>query len=229
MIADAVEWIRTHCKFKPRIFVATTPGFLEHAKEGKFVHRLVDNLKHGYGMGNYVWVREFTKMGFPHWHFVADIDQFDPVKLSLSWSKYFGSDSKASIRVGSKKDKEGKRSYWIKSQRKCWYLTKYLGKSVGAKEEKKKFRTFAISQEARRESEPLVFEANVHHTYSNTLRRTFTLEADNPNFGVEGVPHTFDPHSYGWKWTGYGQTYSGFPKKNPRIQQTNTENAENAV
>lgn len=211
-IADAVEWIRTNCTYKPRIFVATTPGFLDHAKEGSYIAKLCHNLRNGYDMRNYVWVREFTGNGFPHFHFVADVDKFDPVKLSLYWSRLFGSEAKNSIRVGTRPDKNGKRHYWIKGPRMAYYMTKYIGKGLGDLEKKeKRLRTFAISQQARRESQPLIYEAEIHRMYNNTLARTFTLSEDNYHFGTN-VPHTFNPYSYRWKWTGHGQTYSGFPR-----------------
>lgn len=222
-IADAVEWIRTHCTFKPRIFVATTPGFLDHAKEGKFISKLVHNLKNGWGMINYVWVREFTGNGFPHFHFVADVDQFDAVKLSVTWSRYFGSDAKNSIRVGTKPN--GRRKYWIDNKRMSWYMTKYIGKGVGdteknkSGEQKYRFRTFAISQEAREKSQPLTYVAELQHTYRNTLHRSFVLSENDPHYSEAEYPHTFNPHGYRWKWTGNGQTYTGFPKQDRKKSQ----------
>jgi len=110
-IADAVEWIRQNSKYKPRIFVATTPGFIDPPEEGRTISKLIDNLKKTYGLQEYVWVRELTKRGYPHYHFVGDIDKFDPVKLSLYWSSLFGVDSKNSIRVGSKPTQGRKRVF----------------------------------------------------------------------------------------------------------------------
>lgn len=217
-IADAVEWIRQNSQFKPRIFVATTPGFLDHPAEGRFIQKLVHNLKNGYGMTNYVWVRELTGNGYPHFHFVADVDKFDPVKLSLYWSGLFDSDAKNSIRLGTKPDKSGHRRYWINSQRMAWYMTKYLGKSFGESEKKsrKTFRTFAISQQAKKESEPLVYEGRVYNLYNGLHSREFHLSgdqldrlADTP----EKMPAvTVDARNYRWKWTGHGRSYTGFLK-----------------
>lgn len=107
-----------------------------------------------------------------------------------------------------------------------WYMCKYIGKSINASEQKRKFRTFAISEEARRESQPLMYEAELHHMYNNTLSRTFDLSEDNYHYGTENIPHTFNPYSYSWKWTGHGQTYSGFPKNNRSNSQRNAVNAE---
>ncbi len=214
-IADATEWIRRNSTYKPRIFVATSPGFVDHASEASLVSRLVHNLRNGYGCKNYLWVREFTSQGFPHFHFIADIDQFDPVSLSLYWSGLFGSDAKNSIRLGTAPRKNGKRDFWVKSERQAWYLTKYLGKSIadcekGAIKGKRSFRTFAISQEAAKASEPLIYEARITKLFTGLHQRTFELQDD---FIEPGVPYLFNTKSKSWKWTGHGQTYIGRPKE----------------
>jgi hypothetical protein len=222
-IADAVEWIRRNSKYKPRIFVATTPGFLDHAKEGKFISQLVHNLKNGYGMENYVWVRELTENGYPHFHFVADIDKINPVDISVYWSSLFGSGARNSIRFGSKPDAKGRRLFWIKNPRMCWYLTKYIGKSIGDAERsgnKKSFRTFAISQEARKKSQPVVYHSYAVEHYGGFRSREFTLPLDT----VEELltihenslpPTSLNPRLFSWRWTGHGQTFIGFRKLKP--------------
>lgn len=210
-IADAVEWIRQNSKFKPRIFVATTPGFLDHAKEGKFISQLVHNLKNGYGMSNYVWVRELTGNGYPHFHFVADCPQFDAVDLSVYWSGLLGESAKNSIRLGTKPDKTGKRRYWVSGKRMCWYLTKYIGKSIGESERKQRrnFRTFAISQEARQKSQPLLYNSVAALNYDNKWDRHFVLNDDQVE---EHLPYHINPRHFSWRWTGHGQTHIGFKK-----------------
>jgi hypothetical protein len=225
-IADAVEWIRINSKYKPRIFVCTTPGFLDHAKEGKLISQFVHNFKKTYGMQNYVWVRELTQNGYPHFHFVADVDKFDPVAASLYWSGLFGVEGKNgrySIRCGTKPDKYGRRNFWIKSQRMCWYLTKYIGKSIGDAErsQRRKFRTFAISQEARERSQPLLYQSRIAELYDGRHTREFTLCDEQTEYIAENFetlkhipPTIIDPKSFGWKWTGHGQTYIGFKKQN---------------
>lgn len=228
-IADAVEWIRLNSRYKPRIFVATTPGFLDHAKEGKFISQLVHNLKNGYGMSNYVWVRELTENGYPHFHFVADIDRFDAVQASVYWSSLFGSHAKNSIRVGTKPDRNNRRRFWIENARMCWYLTKYIGKSVGDSEkskgrERSKFRTFAVSQEAREKSQPLVYHSYLTENYNGLRDRIFELPLDTVADYIDREdrlrdpvpPTSINPRQFSWRWTGHGQTFIGFKKNSDK-------------
>lgn len=214
-ITDAVEWIRQNSRYKPRIFVATTPGFIDHAAEGNYIQKLVHNLKNGYGMENYVWVRELTKHGYPHWHFVADIDKFDAVRLSRYWSGLFGSGAGNSIRLGTRPDKNGKRRFWIATARTSWYLSKYLGKAIGDCEkprsgQRSAFRTFGISQEAGKRSKPLVYHSRVAELYNGLHQREFYLPSENMD---EGLPATVNPLSFSWRWTGHGQTFCGILKE----------------
>jgi hypothetical protein len=208
-IADGVEWIRRNSRFKPRIWVMTTPGYIEAAREGSLIKELTANLRNGYGMGEYVWVRELTKKGFPHFHFVGDIDQFDPVKLSLYWSGLFGKTAKNSVRLGTRPDKNGRRKFWVNSAKMAWYMSKYIGKDLEkpAGMKRRPYRTFAISQRARRESQPLLYVGQLSDTWRGLKERQFTLSDEQVE---EGLPQTVNPHNYRWKWTGHGQTYCGF-------------------
>lgn len=158
-IADATEWLRLHQKKdnKAMIFCLTSPGFVSMANTPRFISRFVDNMKTNYGMRDYVWVRELTKRGFPHFHFIAHWNNpqwfFDcsecgaPMvdkectacycklsrinQLSVYWSSLFGSDSINSIRLGSYHPKTKKRSYFVSHPKQCHYLTKYIGKNIG--------------------------------------------------------------------------------------------------
>jgi len=179
-------------------------------------------------MHDYVWVRELTQNGYPHFHFVADINHFNPVELSLYWSGLFNSTARNSIRVGSAPNKQGKRKYWIANQRMAWYLTKYLGKSIGDAERgmgRRGFRTFAISQNARKQSQPLVYHSYLTETIQGFRDRTFELPMDS----IEGYldqgnllpPTSINPRHWSWRWTGHGQTYCGIPQKNLRKLQRN--------
>lgn len=217
-IADAVEWIRRNSRYKPRIFVATCPGHIDEPLEGKFIQKLVNNLKKGYGMREYVWVRELTKSGLPHFHFVADVPQFDAVKLSQRWSSYFGKDAKNSIRVGSKPPN---RKFYIASSRGAWYLTKYLGKTIGKnsgplgehKQPRRKYRTFAISELAGKMSQPQVFTKTlVPQSADDYIKAGYKWRPPQIRYIDYTTGEEFNPHVISWRWTGHGQAYSGFRK-----------------
>lgn len=175
-IADAVARLqqvaRPDCR--PIIFVATSPGFVDRANEPKFISKLVHNLRNGYKMERYIWVREFTGNGFPHFHFVAMIPlkkrknysiqgtpvPFSPVDLSVYWSGLFGSDAKNSIRVGSKPKPGQKRLIYLSnSRRKAWYLSKYIGKSRSDDEKRTgaKIKAFHMDEKTSKEIEPDLF------------------------------------------------------------------------
>lgn len=222
-IADACEYLRLHSEHKPIIFVATSPGFTNAASENSLISKLTKNLTNGYACANYVWVREFTKAGYPHFHFVADMPDFDVVKLSLYWSSLFGSDSKASIRLGTAPDKNGKRKYYLTQvgRRGAWYLTKYLGKDIGKGKPGTKvdtladlsparsFRRFHVSKSLAELSQPLIYGEEITTLMTGLHQRDFTLSND---MIEEGIPYYFNAKKYRWKWTGHGQTYIGAPR-----------------
>lgn len=186
-IADACEYMRVKPTHKPIIFVATSPGFTNLASERTLIKNLTHNLRNGYECKNYVWVREYTKNGFPHFHFVADMPDFDVTRLSKYWSGLFGSDATNSIRLGTaprcdvcgaklkRKNQScykpecqgaGKVEYYLKGKRMAWYMTKYLAKSIGKKElaplePRRSFRTFAVSKELTQLSLPTEFKSKM--------------------------------------------------------------------
>lgn len=148
-IADACEWLRLNQNKdrKALIFCLTSPGYTSLANQPKFISAFFDNMRKNYGMGDYVWVREMTKKGYPHFHVVAHwhpakwflVDKQDapglPVykmitELSKYWSSLFNSDSVNSIRLGSYH--QNKRvSFYINNEKQAWYLAKYIGKDIG--------------------------------------------------------------------------------------------------
>lgn len=227
-IADACEYMRVNSTYKPRIFVATTPGFIDHSNESKIIKSFTNNLRNGYDCKGYVWVREFTQAGFPHWHFVADIPEFNPVSLSLYWSGLFDSDAKNSIRLGTAPRANGKRDFYLKGSRMSWYMTKYLGKSIGKEEtgaiNRRSFRSFAISQELAKNSAPLLFEEHITRlqTYNPETscwkpfsQRQFLLNEEQAEnfYDLERSPPVFDTKTKRWSWTGHGNTFIGRPKQ----------------
>lgn len=146
-IVDACEYLRLNARKTPGraaiILTLTSPGFVSAADEPRFLKRFFDNLKKNYDLGDYVWVREYTKAGYPHFHCVADWHShrwyfgLHPgtlrrriAHLSIYWSGLFGRHSDNSVWVGSRPDKQGKRLYELRDRRHAWYLTKYLGKDI---------------------------------------------------------------------------------------------------
>lgn len=144
-ICDASELIRLRNKGNPNrcalILTLTSPGYTSQADEPLFVSAFFENMKKNYGLKDYLWVREYTKAGFPHFHVIADwyrakyFFDIDPGKsrnriamLSLYWSSLFGSASYNSIWLGGYW--YDKRIYELRTQAQCRYLTKYMGKEV---------------------------------------------------------------------------------------------------
>ena len=239
-IADGVAYLQSIARpeCKPLIFVATSPGFVDRANEPRFISKLVHNLKNGYGMENYLWVREFTGAGFPHFHFVANIPlpkkpfvvqgtplPFNPVRLSQTWSGYFGSDAKNSIRVGSKPNKYGKRMLYLSAnRRKAWYLAKYIGKSRSADEIRTgaKLKSFHMDEKTSAAIEPQLFQSK----YLTEMKVTAIWNAQRRCFedDVREIPtgerifedangNLFTPHNINWRSVGH-DVFVGFESEN---------------
>lgn len=196
-IADACEYMRVQPVHKPIIFVATSPGFTDLASERSLIKSFTHNLRNGYECKNYVWVREFTEQGYPHFHFVADMPDCDMRALSLYWSGLFGSTARNSIRFGTApkcsrcgtklKQKNqpcyktgcngfGRVEYYLTKKKMAWYMTKYLTKAIGSSERralkgKRSFRTFAVSQELTRLSAPVEFKSKMVVTSQREVMR----------------------------------------------------------
>ncbi len=144
-ICDASELIRQRTKGNPNrcalILTLTSPGYTSQADEPRFISRFFENMKKNYGLQDYLWVREYTKAGYPHFHIVADwyrakyFFDTDPgsgrsriALLSLYWSHLFGSTSHNSVWLGGYW--QNRRIYELRTQAQCRYLTKYMGKEV---------------------------------------------------------------------------------------------------
>jgi hypothetical protein len=246
-IADACEWLRLTQRRdqKAVIFCLTSPGFTSLANTPKFISRFVENMKANYGMGDYVWVREHTKAGYPHFHFVAhwhlskwflvphdEGDEPMVTKISRYWSSQFGSDALNSVRFGSYNPKTQNRTFYLSTSRHAWYLTKYLGKSIGdgsmdylaeagfpSVVYKKSVRGFGMSENVALLSQPDLFESQ-HLTISSSEAVT----AHGQSVIVETKQRVFvardlsilsesDLTAYDWRWTGHGETYIGFVKR----------------
>jgi hypothetical protein len=229
-IADACEFMRQNATYKPLIFVATSPGYTDQAQEKSLISKLTHNLRNGYGCKNYVWVREFTERGFPHFHFIADMPRVDAVTLSLYWSRLFGSNAANSIRFGTGQGRNKKRTFYLTHERQAWYLTKYLSKSIGQCErgaiKGKSFRTFAVSQELARLSQPVEYKSKMVRV--NTGRMAYHVsgqlqpftedvrqwqQIDQETGEVKTVLHDDVVKRYNWQYTGFANTWKGYPKQ----------------
>lgn len=214
-IADACEWIRLNGK--ALIFVVTAPGYTAASDERHLIQRFTHNLRNGYGVKDYVWVRELTKKGFPHYHFVVNASKLPAVQLSLYWSSLFGSTAKNSIRFGSKPNRHGKRIFFIRSSKQAWYLCKYIGKNLGdddGEEQQRRVRSFHVSRDLAISSAPILYgEEIIHSQFTHLHSRKFVIANDHELYYEQGrAPPEFNPHSVAWRWTGHGQTYIGRPK-----------------
>lgn len=253
-IADACEWMRRH-QTKDRkavIFCLTSPGFTSLANQPKFISSFFDNMKANYGLTDYVWVREMTKKGYPHFHCVAmwhpfkwflderkdcehdgDDKSYRMIsKLSRYWSSLFDSDANNSIRLGSYHPVTKKRQFYLTHERHAWYLTKYIGKSIGdgsidylceagfpQTKYKKAVRTFGMSEQLSENSQPLLFESDYHTTERRSIQifrsGTHTVETKERVFtnayGMEITEHELK--EYDWRWTGHGETFIGLKKR----------------
>lgn len=226
-IANACEWMRLNATHKPLIFVATSPGYTDQANESQLIQKFTHNIRNGYACKNYVWVREFTERGYPHFHFVADMPDFNAVNLSLYWSGLFGSQARNSIRLGTSPDKFGKRQYYLNRKQMAWYMTKYISKSIGNCEKgavkgSRSFRTFAVSQQLAKASEPQLFNGKYERVKTET-REILTVS------GLKAIEMGTDTRvwrnctavlsdqdvqkRWQWKYTGFSSTFKGYPKE----------------
>lgn len=247
-IADACEYLRKNATYKPLIFTATSPGFTDLATEGKLIQKLTHNLRNGYKVKNYIWVREFTEAGYPHFHFVADTDYLDGVALSIYWSKLFGSEARNSVRLGTaprcNKCRTPLRSkgqqcyrqgcpgmavvkYHLDNKQMAWYMSKYIGKSIGGletmalddmKERGKSFRTFAISRELAKASEPKLYqsewiEAREAQGFTTAGFQKLWLRDRLWKDDTETLTDKQLQKKWNWKYTGFSSTFKGYPKE----------------
>lgn len=237
-IADAVTHLQQSARddCKPLIFVATSPGYVDHSNEPRFISKFVDYLKKVYSMERYVWVREFTKLGFPHFHFVANIPingksvtlqnkgkpitvPFDPIHVSEIWSHYYGRVTRNAIRLGSKPNKHGVRMFYLNdNRRKAWYLAKYIGKSRGTCETKKRLKSFHMDEKTSAAIEPNLFrskyvtDCKVVSTWNAHSKKMEDIVYDVPTgeriFEDENG-NLFSPHGIDWRSVGH-DVYVGF-------------------
>ena len=238
-IANACEYLRLYSVHKPYIFVATSPGYTMAANERGLIKKLTHNLKNGYHAENYVWVREYTKEGYPHFHFVCDMPDFDFVSLSIYWSGLFGLESRNSIRVGTAprcskcKKKHPKKgvvcvcggfvtsTLYLNKKQMAWYMGKYLAKSLGNNEKGQRLRAFAVSQNLTKASAPKIYTGQYERIKTET-KELLTITGVRPVEigtdariwrGTETMTDQELQKKYNWKYTGFANTFKGYPKE----------------
>lgn len=155
--------MRRNAKHKPLIFVATIPIECNHLLHNENLKKFCEVLRRRRGVENYVWVREYTLAGRPHYHFVADAPRLDAVALSEYWSGLFNATAVNSIRLGTAPPS---RKMFVDSPGMARYLTKYMGKGLSDEERDsgRRVRTFGMSEEVAAKSAPITYEA----TYTDT-------------------------------------------------------------
>jgi len=154
-IANAVEWIRLNVIYKPLVFTLTVPVLSDYRTQNKNVSLFFENFRKNYDCIEYVWVREYQMNGRPHYHTVCDVAKFDVKKVNNYWSGLWDSTAPNSLRLNRKYNR-----FVGDSTRLCWYLCKYLGKSIADHEKGLKVRKFAISNKANKESQPKIYFEN---------------------------------------------------------------------
>lgn len=228
-IADAVEWMRVNGSNRPLFFVATSPGFVKAEHHAEKISKLCHNLRNTYGCVDYVWVRELTSSGCPHYHFVADMPFIqNPVDLSLYWSRLFGSNAKNSVRLGSAPI-DGERKFYVDSQKASRYISKYIGKDLESVRDdllemgfpqaryRKTYRSFAISERARMMSKPVEYEANyyfderevVNYQDGDIQHKVIVKRCINRTFEND-IGEYLDPYTYNWKRIEPHNVFIGF-------------------
>jgi len=249
-IADALEYMRTESTHKPIIFCATSPGYTDLASEQQLISKLTHNLRNGYSCKNFVWVRETTGLGYPHFHFVADVPTINVNSLSLYWSGLFGRDDNNSIRLGTspKCNKCGTKlkqkgqpcyksgctgigivQYYLKGKKMSWYMSKYIGKGISGIEKqvitnkKKSFRTFHISKDLALKTEPDIYKSKMVRIGSRKVDGmggnieigidVLRFEQIKDEQVISYISEQDAENSWQWRYTGFANTYKGFPKE----------------
>jgi hypothetical protein len=183
LIANATEWLRQNATYKPYIFVATISDSWDF--DNKAIAKFCHNLKNGYKCKHYIWVKEQTKRGYAHYHFIADLpmpkDRGDfkiwSKKLSGYWYSLHNINAIPltynSIRFGTRPKENGKRDFYVKDLRMAWYISKYLAKGFEneLQTEKSTTRRFSISSSINRNAiEPVIYTKEIEFDEQATVQ-----------------------------------------------------------
>jgi len=159
MIENSMAYMQDNSTNKPLLFVLTCPNGLAYRARDRargsdgLVSKFFRNCTTNFDLNYYVWVREFTKAGLPHWHVCADMPFRDIQKLTAYWSGLWGSTSKVSIRMHAKEKR------FLSGHLGWLYFSKYLTKEINAigGDIKSAGRFYAISQKLKEASAPQTF------------------------------------------------------------------------
>lgn len=110
---------------------------IEGKSDNEALKKFINNLRTNYGLAGYVWVKELTKKGTPHYHMIIDIPYTPITKLNDMWAKVCGFKSKNCVRSDPKNGLVVKRP-----QDAGFYVAKYISKVKNGSFDK---RTYAIS------------------------------------------------------------------------------------
>lgn len=113
------------------------------------LNRFLTNMRKNYGLKNYIWTRENTKAGRPHWHILADIPYVPIQKINNAWCEAINSFSKNAVRLPA-----NSKSIVSDLERSMKYITKYITKDETGRNkpniERHPERCYAISSECNK-------------------------------------------------------------------------------
>ena len=92
-------------------------------KINPMLNRFITNMKKTYGLKRFLWTREDTKRGRPHFHILADMPYKSIQKINNAWCHAIGMQSKNAVRLP--KDHKAVLSDIEKTVK---YVTKYITK-----------------------------------------------------------------------------------------------------
>ena len=120
-------------------------------KINPMLNRFITNMKKNYGMESFLWTREDTKKGRPHFHILADMPYQPIQKINNAWCKSIDMYSGCAVRLP-----ENSKAIINDIDVVCRYITKYITKRKdGTKKPQKEYfseRCYSISQDIMSEA-----------------------------------------------------------------------------
>lgn len=179
-IADAVclqqQWVEEYNKgksFKEKVFhcflIATFPHGVFTAKECSTLFSLFLNriTRKKDGVKSYIWIRELTKKGTPHYHFITIQRYIDIQSMNALWANILKIKSDCCIRSSS--DENGKNRMVIKGKGNAiGYVLKYLSKT-DSKDVEGRHKITDCSQSLR--IDPIILKQDNGYAIKEALRQ----------------------------------------------------------